>query len=95
MSYESHKYYNGNLYANIIKDVKNQQLFKDLHVGITMDVKKRTTMTRPICEYYNGCKTQTLLQNLYAGILMVGKKPTSITRPICEYYIFEMALWKL
>jgi hypothetical protein len=34
MSYESHKYYNGNLYANIAKDVKNQQLFMDLHVGI-------------------------------------------------------------
>jgi hypothetical protein len=40
MSYESHKYYNGNLYASNTKDVKNQQLFMDLHVGITMDVKK-------------------------------------------------------
>jgi len=39
MSYESHKYYNGNLYASFTKDVKNQQLFKDLHAGITMDVK--------------------------------------------------------
>jgi hypothetical protein len=39
MSYESHKYYNGNLHASIGKDVKNQQLFMDLHVGITMDVK--------------------------------------------------------
>jgi hypothetical protein len=39
MSYESHKYYNGNLYASITKDVKNQQLFKGLHVGIAMDVK--------------------------------------------------------
>jgi len=39
MSYESHKYYNGNLYASIAKDVKNQQLFKDLHAGIAMDVK--------------------------------------------------------
>jgi hypothetical protein len=25
MSYESHKYYNGNLYANIAMDIKNQQ----------------------------------------------------------------------
>jgi hypothetical protein len=39
MSYESHKYYNGNLYASIAKVVKNQQLFMDLHAGITMDVK--------------------------------------------------------
>jgi hypothetical protein len=27
MSYESYKYYNGNLYANIAKDVKEEQLF--------------------------------------------------------------------
>ncbi len=39
MSYEFHKYYNGNLYASIAKDVKNQQLLMDLHVGITMEVK--------------------------------------------------------
>jgi hypothetical protein len=41
MSYESHKYYNGNIYANIAKDVKNQQLFMDLHAGIVMDVKNQ------------------------------------------------------
>jgi hypothetical protein len=40
MSYESHKYYNGNLYVSIAKDVKNQQLFMDLCAGIVMDVKK-------------------------------------------------------
>jgi len=40
MSYESHKYYNGNLYVNIAKDIKNQQLFMDLYVGTIMDVKK-------------------------------------------------------
>jgi len=40
MSYESHKYYNGNLYANIAKDVKNQQLFMDLYASTVMDVKK-------------------------------------------------------
>ncbi len=40
MSYESHKYYNGNLYASIAKDVKNQQLFMDLYSSIIMDVKK-------------------------------------------------------
>jgi len=39
MSYESHKYYNGNLYASITKNVKNQQLFMDLYAGIAMDVK--------------------------------------------------------
>jgi hypothetical protein len=41
MSYESHKYYNGNLYASNAKDVKNQQLFMDLHAGIAMDVKNQ------------------------------------------------------
>jgi hypothetical protein len=40
MSYESHIYYNGNLYASIAKDVKNQQLLQDLYASITMDVKK-------------------------------------------------------
>jgi len=34
LSYESHQYYNGNLYASMTKDVKNQQLFMDLYVGI-------------------------------------------------------------
>jgi hypothetical protein len=40
MSYESHKYYNGNLYVSIAKDVKNQQLLMDLYVGTIMNVKK-------------------------------------------------------
>jgi len=40
MSYESHKYSNGNLYASIAKDVKHQQLFMDLHVGIAYGCKK-------------------------------------------------------
>ncbi len=40
MSYESHKYYNGNLYANDVKDVKNKKLFMDLHASIAMDAKK-------------------------------------------------------
>jgi hypothetical protein len=54
MSYESHKYYNGNLYASITKDVKNQQLFMDLYVGIAMDVRKNQQLfTRHICGYYN------------------------------------------
>jgi len=39
MSYESNKYYNENLYANIAKDVENQRLFMDLHAGVAMDVK--------------------------------------------------------
>jgi hypothetical protein len=42
MSYESHKYYNGNLYVSIAKDVKNQQLY--LYAGIAMKVKKPTTI---------------------------------------------------
>jgi hypothetical protein len=53
MSYESHKYYNGNLYASIAKDVKNQQLFMDIYVSTIMDVKN--SITKPICKYYNGC----------------------------------------
>ncbi len=44
MSYEFHKYYNGNLYANIEKDVKNQQLFMNLYAGIIMDVKNLVTI---------------------------------------------------
>jgi len=40
LSYESQKYYNGNLYVSMAKDVKNQQLFIDLYVGTIMDVKK-------------------------------------------------------
>jgi hypothetical protein len=58
MSHESHKYYNGNLYASIAKDIKNQQLFMELHVGIVMDVKKPTIITKPICRYCNGCKNK-------------------------------------
>jgi len=41
MSYDSHKYYNGNIYASITKDVKNQQLFMDLHACSAMDVKNQ------------------------------------------------------
>ncbi len=56
MSYESHKYYNGNLYANNAKNVEIQQLFMDLHAGIAMDVKKLVIIMRPICKYYNSYK---------------------------------------
>jgi len=69
MSYESHKYYNGNLYASNAKDFKNQQLFMDLHAGITMDVKKPTTITRPICKYYNGCKKINNYYKTYMRVL--------------------------
>jgi hypothetical protein len=42
MSYESHKYYNGNLYASDAKDVKkNQQLLRNLYVGIAIVVKNQ------------------------------------------------------
>ncbi len=44
MSYESHKYCNGDLYAGITKDVKNQQLFTNLYVRIVMDVRKLATI---------------------------------------------------
>ncbi len=36
----------------IVIDVKNQQLLQDLYVGITMVVKKPTTIMGPICGYY-------------------------------------------
>jgi hypothetical protein len=57
MSYESHKYYNGNLYASIAKDVKNQLL--DLYVSIIMDVKKPATIYETymwVLHIWNGLK---------------------------------------
>jgi hypothetical protein len=69
MSYEPHKYYNGNLYASNVKNVKNQQLFMDLHVGIIMDVKKLTSISKPICEYYNGCKKTSNYYETYLRVL--------------------------
>jgi len=71
MSYESHKYYNGNRYVSITKDVKNQQLFINLHAGITMDTKKLATITRPICEYCNGCKKPTIIYDIYMQVLHI------------------------
>ncbi len=35
---------------------KNQQLLRDLYVGIVMVIKKLSTIMRPICRYCNGCK---------------------------------------
>jgi len=69
MSYESHKYYNGNLYANNAKDVKNQQLFIDLRTGIAMEVKKPTTMTTFICGYCNGCKKINIYYKTHMQVL--------------------------
>jgi hypothetical protein len=69
MSYESHKYYNGNLYVSNAKDVKNQQLFMDLHASIAMDVKKPTTIMKPICGYCNGCKKTNNYYETYMRIL--------------------------
>jgi hypothetical protein len=53
------------LHTSIAKDVKNQQLFMDLHVGIVMDVKKPATITRPTCQYYNGCKKSHIYYETY------------------------------
>jgi thioredoxin-related protein len=69
MSYESHKYYYGNLYANNAKDVKNQQLFMDLHASIVMDVKTLTIITRSICRYCNGYKKTSNYYKSYMWIL--------------------------
>jgi hypothetical protein len=69
MSYESHKYYNGNLYASTAKDVENQQLSMDLHAGIAMNVKKTTIITRLICGYYNGCKKTSNYYKTYMLVL--------------------------
>jgi hypothetical protein len=71
MSYESHKYYNENLYASIAKDVKNQQLFMDLHASIAMDVKKPAIITRPICMYYNGCRKTNNYYKTYMRVLHI------------------------
>jgi hypothetical protein len=69
MSYESHKYYNGNLYVGISKNVKSQRIFMDLHAGIAMDVKKPTIIMRPICKYCNGCKKTNNYYKTYMQIL--------------------------
>jgi hypothetical protein len=69
MSYEYHKYYNENQYASNAKDVKNQQLFMDLHVGIIMDVKKPTTIMKLICGYCNGCKKTNIYYENYMQVL--------------------------
>jgi hypothetical protein len=66
MSYESHKYYNGNLYASNAKDL---QLFMDLHAGIAMDVEKPTIITKLICGYYNGCKKISNYYETYMQVL--------------------------
>jgi hypothetical protein len=39
------------LHAGIVMDVKNQQLLRNLSVGITMVVKKPSIITKPICGY--------------------------------------------
>jgi hypothetical protein len=44
MPYESHKYYNGNIYASIIMDVKNQQLFTRPICRYGNGCKKPTTI---------------------------------------------------
>jgi hypothetical protein len=70
MSYESHKYHNGNLYASIAKDVKNQQLFtKPICMYYNGCKKIQQLFPKPICRYCNGCKkTSYYLQDLYVGI---------------------------
>jgi hypothetical protein len=67
---------------------------QDLYAGIAMVIKK-TSIMRPICEYYNHCKKPTIITRPICEYYNHCKKPTIITRPICEYYIFEMPLWKL
>jgi hypothetical protein len=71
MSYESYKHYNGNLYVSIAKDVKNQQLFMGLHVGITMDVKNWLIFTKPICKCYNGYKKTNNYYKTYMRVLHI------------------------
>jgi hypothetical protein len=78
MSYESHKYCNGDLYTGIAKDVKNQELFMNLYACIAMDVKK--------INYY--------FQDLYVDIVMDVKNQQIFMTPVCEYCICEMASWK-
>jgi hypothetical protein len=40
----------------------------DLHAGIAMDVKP-ATITKPICEYYNGCKKPSIYYETYMQVL--------------------------
>jgi hypothetical protein len=67
----------------------------DLHVSIAIDVKKLTTISRPICEYCNGCKKPVTIMRTICRYCNGCKKPSTIMKLICTYYIFEMALWKL
>jgi len=39
----------------------------DLHEGITMDVKKSVTITKPICGYYYGYKKPTTIMKPICG----------------------------
>jgi hypothetical protein len=58
MSYESHKYCNGNLYVSIVMDVKKSTIIWNLYAGIIMDVKYQQLSMRPICDY---CKFEMAL----------------------------------
>jgi hypothetical protein len=39
------------------------------HASIAMDAKKPTTITRPICGYYNGCEKLTTIYETYMWVL--------------------------
>jgi len=68
MSYESPKYCIKDLYASIVKDVLNHQIFTNLYVGIAMNVKKSTSIMGPICGYCNECKKINDYYDIYVGI---------------------------
>jgi hypothetical protein len=61
MSYESHKYYNENLYASIAMYVKEPIIITRPICGYCNGCKKTSIITKPICGYYNGYKKPSII----------------------------------
>jgi hypothetical protein len=103
MFYESFKYYNGNLYASIAKDVKNKKLFMDLHAGIVMDVKNQQLLQDLYASIVMDVKKSTTITKPICRYFNGCKKLTIITKPICKYYngckktsnYYETYMWVL
>jgi len=71
LSYESHQYYNGNLYASMTKDVKNQQLFMDLYVGTIMDVKNNNYLQELYAGIVMDVKKPATIYKTYMWVLYI------------------------
>jgi hypothetical protein len=74
MSYESHKYYNENLYASIAMYVKEPTIITKPICEYYNGYKKPSIITRPICGYYNGCKKPASITRPICGYCNGCKK---------------------